>query len=136
MDINPDELISIEEEIELLKKYISIEKARHEEQIEVEWLIEKSETNLLIPAMLLQPILENTVKHGFIKLNRVLRVVIEIDKTNQFVLVRNDGNPLPKKFIDGIGLQTVKQLLKYHFSDSAKFSLYQEDEWVVAKISF
>ncbi len=54
----------LEDEIMLTESYLNIEKLRLGDRLEIQWNIDKSLNNLLIPALLLQPLAENAVYHG------------------------------------------------------------------------
>ncbi len=139
MDIKPKKLISINEEIDLLKKYLSIEKSRYEDQIDVEWVfteLKGKNEKFEVPAMILQPIVENSIKHGFKNIDYKLKLVIEINLINKSVRIKNNGQSLLKKLRTNTGLQLVKQRLEYHFEDNAQFKIYQKDNWVINDINF
>ncbi|MEX2596465.1 MAG: histidine kinase [Salibacteraceae bacterium] len=63
-----DELISLEKEIQITKDYLEIEKARYEERLSVNWIINTDLKKPKIPPLLLQTIIENCIKHGIAKL--------------------------------------------------------------------
>lgn len=58
------ELVTLEEELDFVRKYLDLEKARFEERLNIEINVPKSLYNEQIPPMLLQPLVENSVKHG------------------------------------------------------------------------
>nr|WP_299384737.1 histidine kinase [Allomuricauda sp.] len=58
------ELVTLEEELDFVKKYLELEKARFEERLNVEINVPKALYPEEIPPMLLQPLVENSVKHG------------------------------------------------------------------------
>ena len=59
-----EELVSLEEELEFVKKYLELEKARFEDRLNIEINVPKTLYHERIPPMLLQPLVENSVKHG------------------------------------------------------------------------
>lgn len=58
------ERITIKEEIEMLREYFVIMRVRYEERITLVVQLKEDDENLLIPKMLLQPVVENAIKHG------------------------------------------------------------------------
>jgi LytS/YehU family sensor histidine kinase len=58
------DFIPLEEEIEFLKTYAEIEQLRYGEKLDVRFVNELENRKLLIPPMLIQPLIENAVKHG------------------------------------------------------------------------
>ena len=61
---DPGELVSLADEIALGKQYLELEKLRLGERLAVDWKIGTDFTNLPIPPLMLQPLLENAVYHG------------------------------------------------------------------------
>jgi sensor histidine kinase YesM len=131
-NMKPDELIPISEEIKNLKNYIYIEKNRYEEDISIHINILNEESKFQVPAFILQPILENSIKHGF-KNKNSLTVQIEIDNKEHTIQIRNNGSSL-KSWKEKNGLRIVKQILDYHYKGKAEFLLYQENDWVINQI--
>lgn len=58
------ELVTLEEELNFIRKYLQLEKARFEERLDIEINVPKTLYSEEIPPMLLQPLVENSVKHG------------------------------------------------------------------------
>ncbi len=76
---DPGELVSLADEIALGKQYLELEKLRLGERLAVDWKIGTDFTNLPIPPLMLQPLLENAVYHGIEPSPEggVVRVIIE-----------------------------------------------------------
>ena len=131
MNMAPDKLIPLEEEIDLLKKYLSIEQARYEDQLKIEWDWKKAGREFYLPPMILQPIVENSMKHGFKNYEGILNIVIEIHEMKREILIKNNGVPLEDNIKYGTGLQIIQQRLKQHFGERADFKIFQKDQWIV-----
>ncbi len=130
--------VTIQEELNLLKNYLEIEKLRFEEKLNYSISVCDSfdKDEQLIPSMLLQPIVENAVNHGLFhkKENGNIRIVFEYINNETFKVIIDD---------DGIGINKSKKLFKtssknYQSSSSKVLQerlelLNQSDEW---KISF
>ncbi|RKE90799.1 sensor histidine kinase [Ichthyenterobacterium magnum] len=136
MNIKPEKMIPINEELVLLKKYITIEKARYENQLQVKWVINNLESSFNLPAMILQPIVENSIKHGFKNIHKTLILVIEVNSKEKVVVIKNNGNKLSNKTTEGNGLQLVKQRLSTHFYKASTFKIFQEENWVINELIF
>jgi two-component system sensor histidine kinase AlgZ len=76
---DPGELISLADEIELGKQYLELEHLRLGERLAVDWQIGAVALNLPIPPLMLQPLLENAVRHGIEPLpaGGTIRIAIE-----------------------------------------------------------
>ena len=64
LDQNGIENISLEQELESLMLYLSIEKARFEDRLKLEFEVEPQARQALVPALILQPIVENSMKYA------------------------------------------------------------------------
>lgn len=60
----PHELVPLDKEIELAKRYLALEQLRLGERLQVEWHLENLPAEALLPPLVLQPLLENAVYHG------------------------------------------------------------------------
>lgn len=60
-------MVPLEKELELIKAFVEIEKARFGEQINVEYNIEPALLSMMIPSFCIQPLVENAIKHGLCK---------------------------------------------------------------------
>ncbi len=99
----PD-LVSLDKEIEHLKKYISLEKLRFGEKVNVD--IDIKSSNFMMPALTLQMLVENAIKHGITKKYEGGHIKITIQEfENEFVVTVND---------DGVGFDTEKELPSNH----------------------
>lgn len=131
---NMQQLITIKEEINLLEKYTHIEKMRYENQLEVSINIDQNVENkkISIPPLILQPLVENAIIHGFKGHQQKLIIEIKIDKNK--ITVNNNGAKLNDKFHFGTGLSIVQQRLQFHFDQNASLHLFQNKNQVVAEI--
>lgn len=131
---NLDELVSIEEELSLVRSYLFIEQERFGDRLQVTWDIEEN-IQLLIPALTIQPIVENAVRHGITKQvqggNIRIRVLdyvnyVEISVTDdgvgmdevmvQRLLVRQTANK------SGVGLLNTNLRLKQHYGEGLQIN--------------
>jgi len=88
-----DKFITIETEINHIKSYLSIEKARFGEKINVVFKIDELLLNVLIPPLILQPLVENAVRHGLLPKRHGGRINVTIIKEQRDVVftIRDDG---------------------------------------------
>jgi signal transduction histidine kinase len=120
---NMDKFVRIEKELELVESYLSIEKARFEERINCEFDIE--DINFMIPSLVLQPLVENAVKHGILKNPEGGTIKISIKDENSIIKVKiiDDGVGIEKEKLesivndkitgDSVGLRNVIRRLKH-----------------------
>jgi len=112
------ELIPLSKEIEIVKDYLEIEKARYEERLTVEWDIAKGSDRVEIPPLLLQTIVENCIKHGIAKLPDGGRIVIQSTVMMDVVEIDilNSGQYDPDGESDSsLGLENTRNRLSLSF---------------------
>src|SRR6185369_5774592 len=62
--MDPSQTMTLAEEVALARRYLDIEQVRFGERLQVEWALDAAAGGALLPALLLQPLVENAVKHG------------------------------------------------------------------------
>lgn len=116
---SPDKLVTLQEELKAIEQYLSIEKVRFEERLDI--IIDSSEaaTALKLPSMVLQPLVENAVKYGVYESVKGNHIHVKCSEKNGslVVSVTNDFEAIgvPKKGA-GVGLNNVKERLKLVYS--------------------
>jgi len=125
--------ISLREELELLERYLEIEQARFQERLTIEFKIEPATLDILVPNMILQPLVENAIRHGIAP--RTNGGKIEIESTRQngtlYLSIRDDGaGALLKK--DGslpeerVGLTNTRARLAHLYGAAHKIGIKSE----------
>lgn len=122
-------LIDIEEEIGHVKAYINIEQARFGDRVKIEYDIDK-EVKIKIPVLVIQPLVENSIKHGMrvnttAEENRKIRIKVSISKddfNSALISVEDNGIGISSEIIEKlhkdvmgdkhIGLSNVHNRLK------------------------
>lgn len=130
--------IPLRDEIEAVKNYLAIEKIRFEEKLSVEFAVERAAEDFRVPCFLLNPLVENAVKHGLQTSPKLLEIKISagIRGNKLFLEVANSGklqNGTTQNG-NGIGLKNVRERLDKLFGDGGKFELNQENNFVKARI--
>ncbi len=102
LDFTRLDFISIENEIKFLTNYLSMESLRFPLKFEYKFIIEDGldDSSILIPSLILQPIVENSIKHGFDFIDYVGKIDIQISKKhNNFIeiVIKDNGNGSNKK---------------------------------------
>lgn len=98
------ELVTLEEELDFVKKYLKLEKARFEERLNIEINVPTELLKEEIPPMLLQPLVENSVKHGISNTLKGGTITISIFK---------DGEKLKFEIADtGIGVKDKESIFE------------------------
>ncbi|WP_373233242.1 ATP-binding protein [Cohnella sp.] len=89
-------LVPLEEEIQLVQAYLAIEQMRFEERLRIEYNIDET-IQTYIPAMTIQPLVENAVRHGITKRKDggTLRLTIERERQYIKITIEDDGIGIP-----------------------------------------
>jgi two-component sensor histidine kinase len=119
---------TLEHELEFLHRYLEIESIRFQDRLQVDFDVSPKCLRALVPSLMLQPLVENAMKHGISKdpNARLLRIGAERDGTRLILTVYNDGPPLPKDdaaLSQGIGVQNTLARLQMLYGDEARLRL-------------
>ncbi|SFL56279.1 two-component system, sensor histidine kinase YesM [Paenibacillus sp. 1_12] len=130
----------IEDEIEALKNYVSLQQIRYNFQFDVRFATDPNLHNALIPRFILQPLVENALYHGGMMDDGVIHVKIIKDSDTHMLLqvidngsgmedvviqqlLNNEPEPDHKKSGLGIGLNYVKRMIQDQFGEHAQFHI-------------
>jgi len=110
--------ITLKEELELLDRYLEIMRARFEEQLVVNLFVEPGTREALVPQLILQPIVENSIKHAADPFSGAITIDVCAKRENGSLLLEiTDKGPGikidPKSTMnDGIGLSNTAERLR------------------------
>jgi two-component system sensor histidine kinase YesM len=143
-----EDLVTIEQEILHLKDYLLIQQMRFTDRIDIELNIEEELNDYLLPKLSLQPIVENSFKHGLEKKASTWKLSIQAIKheKNIMIIVEDNGLGIEENKlceieqllqnninnvleIDGsMGLKNVDARLKLYFGNDYGIKLYSEKD--------
>lgn len=119
-----NEWVRLTDEIAFVRAYLAVEEARFGDRLRVTILGEPG-ANIRVPAMIIQPVVENAIKHGTAELTGPGKVVIEIVNTGQRMNIRiiDNGLGFPANFRleddrAGHGLRNVAQRLRGYYGEA------------------
>lgn len=124
------------EERILIEKYLELEKTRLEKRLNYKLDWDRSLDAIELPPLLVQPLVENAIKHAISKCKCGGELVISCQKKENEIniIVKNTGLPIIEKNPSGIGLKNLKSRLKLDFNGEAQFSIQSQGDWTVAEI--
>ena len=131
------DVIPLSEEIEAARNYLAIEKTRFENRLEVEFKIDPTAGEILVPSFLLNPLIENAVKHGLNgRLQTPLKICIaaRIDNDILLIEVANTGDFKNNGDNSKIGLKNVRERLALLLPARGSLTVQSENGWVRARI--
>lgn len=123
-------LIPVSEEVEMIRTYLEIEKIRFSERLDYQIETDAASATFLLPRLLLQPLTENCIKHGWKGDTESIQIRISIRKdTDTLILsVKDNGAPFPAGFIPGYGLKSTYDKLDLLFPDRYKLEIVTDPE--------
>jgi two-component system LytT family sensor kinase len=121
--------ISLKQELEFLRKYLEIEQMRFQERLKIEMRIAPETLDAQVPNMILQPLVENAIKHGLAPrvAGGTIRIGAERNNGSLQLTVSDNGIGVPfgdtENLPEGVGLSNTRRRLKHLYGDGHKFGL-------------
>lgn len=132
--------VALREEIRVVSDFLVLNKIQYEDRLNYEIAIDDALQHAVIPPMIIQILVENSVKHGVSARpdGGEVRVTAERSNDRLCIEVSNSGKWLPpsgeSRDNTGIGLPNVRRRLRLLYGESANFHIRQEGENVIARI--
>jgi signal transduction histidine kinase len=136
LDHSPLDRVSLSHELETSRLYLDIEKVRFGERMQLQISVEEQALNALVPSMLLQPLIENSIKHGLSRMEQGGKITITatVNEQNLVLTVADNGPGIPESMLDeslavfkGVGLTNVRNRLKEMYGDNQHFSFANQE---------
>ncbi|MEO7394284.1 MAG: histidine kinase [Chitinophagaceae bacterium] len=107
----------IKDEVEMTDSYLQIEKIRFEDQLNYTLHVEEDLNHYLVPRFILQPLVENAVKHGLKATGKMTNINLEVKKsaTGMVINIVDNGPEFPDELIPGYGVKSVYDKLDLLF---------------------
>jgi two-component system LytT family sensor kinase len=136
LQYNTRTLVSVNEELEILKKYLSIEKIRYEERLVYNINADKNLHDREIPSFITQPLVENSIKHGLSGNPAGIKILINVYSLNNYLTIEvaDTGTLSSDNWSPGTGIKNIKERLEKMYPGRNSFSLLEEEGMVKAKI--
>jgi two-component system LytT family sensor kinase len=124
------QLIPLSDEMEFIEMYLAMQDRRFTGRVLQEVSVEPDLHDALVPAMLLQPVIENAYTHGLSKLDRDGLIAVNVCRRNSHLMISviNSGlglhsGPLHRGERKGVGLANVKDRLRLHYGGDQTFAI-------------
>ena len=122
--------ISLNEELKNIELYLKIEKVRFEDRLEFKLNLSEECKNMLIPNMILQPLIENCIKHGVYESSETISINLSCEQKNNYLEINISNNydsTFANKNSQGIGLQNINSRLKLIYNKPNLISIKKRD---------
>jgi two-component system sensor histidine kinase AlgZ len=134
------ERIPLAHEIEIARAYERVERLRLGERLRVDWQVDDLPMDAQVPALILQPLLENAVYHGVEPLEKGGAIRIAGRRDGRRVVITID-NPVPQRVVGRrpghrIGLENVRQRLELMFPGEADVEVIEAPERFIVTLRF
>ena len=123
---DPRHEVPLRAEIEFLEQYLAIEQVRFSDRLTVRWSIDESLRGALVPEFVLQPLVENALRHGIAKRSDagVLEIAARRERDVLVLTVSDDGAGLPETPNgSGVGLANVRERLQTLYGGVARLDI-------------
>jgi two-component system sensor histidine kinase AlgZ len=122
------ESVSLADEVELARRYLDIEQVRFGQRLQVSWDIDANANGARVPPLLLQPLVENAVRHGVEPdaAGGVIRVRTRVKRAHAVIDIVNSVCDTPSQPGHGIALLNVRERLRLMHDVAAQFEARRE----------
>ena len=137
LDHSPLDKVSLAHELETSRLYLDIEKVRFAERLRLEFDIEKRAEQAMVPTMILQPLIENSIKYAISKSESggTISISARVAQGRLSLEVTDDGPGLPESegkidmptLTQGVGVSNIRNRLQQIYGDEHTLSFYNAE---------
>lgn len=134
---NKADEVSLKQELDFLSNYVAIQQTLLQERLIVRWRVDDDALDAMVPAMLLQPIVENAIQHGLgpVSSGGTLDIAARRDGSRLVLEVMDDGRGLDPGASGrkaGIGISNTRGRLRHMYGDAQRFDIARREGGGVA----
>jgi LytS/YehU family sensor histidine kinase len=131
------EMTPLRQEVRSLQLYAQIMQERFSDRVTLNWDEDPSVADASVPALLLQPLLENAFRHGVERSTVPVRIDVSVRRAGNSldVVIRNTGSSLAPDYCEGVGLRNCRERLRIIYGEAAALQVRSEDGAVAARVS-
>src|SRR6266545_2482882 len=129
LDQSDSQEVPLRQELDFLERYLQIEQTRFQDRLAVEMSVESGLDNILVPSLILQPLVENAIRHGIEPREDTGRVRIAAHRVDGMLelKVSDNGPGLPETEAaprrEGVGLSNTRSRLSHLYGANHRFEL-------------
>jgi two-component system, LytTR family, sensor kinase len=130
------DLVTLGEDLQFAEEYLNIEKMRLGDRLTVRWSILPESRKVLVPQLILQPLIENAVKHGVSPAREGGWIDVSSAMSGQTLNIEVKNSALGvQKIGTGLGLQNIRMRLKCLYGDDASLHFLRDDRIATASLT-
>ncbi|MCL6471527.1 MAG: histidine kinase [Firmicutes bacterium] len=130
-----DGFITLAQELDYVSLYLVLEKARFGDRLDIEFYIDNDAQSCILPALTVQPLVENAVKHGFCEDRPLeIKIIARLNGDDMYITVVDNGCGISEEELDqvlkfgygkgsGIGLSNINERLKSLYGEEYQVKL-------------
>jgi hypothetical protein len=129
LDGDRRQLVTLSDEIAFVERYVDLQRVRFGERLQITYRVDEACRETLVPSFLLQPLVENALRHGLARLARpcTIEVAVSRDGGVLHIVVGDDGVGLPANFGTsthaGTGLRNMQSRLERLYGSTASVTV-------------
>ena len=122
--------VTLDEELQFIEKYLAIEQVRFSDRLQINWAIDFDLRNALVPEFILQPLVENAIRHGIGKRSEegLIEIVAAAANGDLMLSVKDNGPGYAATSEGGVGLENTRDRLGTLFGEAAKLEIINAAE--------
>ncbi|HEX8736746.1 MAG TPA: histidine kinase [Pyrinomonadaceae bacterium] len=137
LDYNEDQMVLLREELRFLRSYLEIEQTRFSDRLQVEFDVENDILSAVVPHLILQPVVENSIKHAIARRSAggVIRIKAGRSEDKLCLQIQDSGAGITPKTEktnnaenSGKGLANIQSRLKHLYGNNFSFSMNNDGD--------
>lgn len=130
------EKIALEKEVDYLEKFIYLQQLRFEKPSAIEFEVDMTDGQQLLPPLILVPFIENAFKHGAIKSDEIwLKIILKSNAEELFFQCSNLISKANTDAVGGIGIENVKKRLDLLYPGNRTLEIEKDNDWFAVKLT-
>ena len=134
LEHSDEQEVELKDELSFTELYLKIQQMRFSDRLQIDFDIDPSLMNAMVPNLLLQPLLENALRHGIGRSTEAgwIRISAKRENGSLLITVSDNGAGLPSnwqmKTSSGIGLANTAARLQQHYGENHRFDIHNRDK--------
>ncbi|MBC2886281.1 histidine kinase [Ochrobactrum sp. CM-21-5] len=131
-------LCSLSEELEAVHNYLRIQELRFESRLNYKFNVDPNIEKAQVPHLVMQPLIENAVKHGLATANGYLAISVTVERRGaQLALeIRNSGQlKTQSRDRPAVGLANTRRRLELHYPDRHRLTIDRTEDEVIVRMT-